>query len=65
MAQAFLNTTYGARATMEEIILNLKVKGEEKRKRTLLASFRKRADILYHPNLKPIVLDFILCIVYI
>ena len=32
---------------MEEIILNQNVWGEEERKKTVLASSKKRADILY------------------
>ena len=40
----------GAMTTIEEIILNLNVRGEDGRKRAVLASSRKRADILYHLN---------------
>ena len=42
----FGTSPYGARTTIEEIILNLNVWGEEERKRIVLASSRKRADIL-------------------
>ena len=48
----------GARATLEEIILDLNLWGEEERKRIVLASFRKRADILYPFKWKYIVLVF-------
>ena len=48
----------GARIINEEIILNLNMWGEEERKRTLLASSRKRADILYPLKWKSIVLVF-------
>ena len=47
-----------ARTTIEEIILNLNVWGEEERKRTALASSRKRAEILYPLKWKFIVLVF-------
>ena len=47
---AFATSPCRARTTMKEIILNLKVGGEEERKRTVLASFRKRTDILFHFN---------------
>ena len=39
-------SSYGARTTIEEIILNLNVWGEEERKRIVLTSSRKRADLL-------------------
>ena len=46
----------GARNTIEEIILNLNVWGEEERKRMVLVSARKREDILYPLKWKYIVL---------
>jgi hypothetical protein len=45
--RVFAISPCGARTTVEEIILNLNVWGEEERKRIALASSRKRADILY------------------
>ena len=45
--RVFATSPCGARTTIEEIILNLNVWGEEDRKRTVMASSRKRADILY------------------
>ena len=41
-----------------EIILNLNIRGEEEIKRTVLASSRKRANILYHLNCKSFELVF-------
>ena len=49
--RVFSTSPCGARTTIEEIILNLNVWGEEERKR-ILASSRKRADILYPLKLK-------------
>ena len=46
----FATSPCRARTTLEEILLNLKVRGEEERKRTVLASLRKRTDILFHFN---------------
>ena len=56
--KAFATSPCGARTTIEEIILNLNVWGEEERKRTVLASSRKRADILYPLKRKTSVLGF-------
>ena len=56
--QVFATSPCGASTTIEKIILNLNVWGEEERKRTVLASFRKRADILYPLKWKYIVLVF-------
>ena len=47
-----------ARTTIEEIIINLNVLGEE-RKRTVLARSRKRAEILYPLKRKSIVFVFV------
>ena len=44
--------------TIEEIILNLNVRGEEERNRMVLVHSRMRADILYHFNWISIVLVF-------
>ena len=46
--RALSTSLCGARTTIEEIILYLNMRGEEERKRTVLASSRKRAHILYH-----------------
>jgi hypothetical protein len=43
----FDTSPYRARTKIEEIILNLNMWREEERKRIILASSRKRADILY------------------
>ena len=43
--KAFSASPCGARTSIEEIILNLNVWGEEERKWTVLASSRKRAEI--------------------
>ena len=56
--RVFATYPCGARITIEEIILNLNVWREEESKRTVLASSRKRADILYPPKWKSIVLFF-------
>ena len=56
--RVFATSPCGARTTIEDIILNLNVWGEEERKRTVLASFKKRADILYSLKWKYIVLVF-------
>jgi hypothetical protein len=56
--RVFATSPCGARATIEEIILNLKVWGKEEKKRNILASSRKRADILYPLKSKYIVLVF-------
>ena len=48
--RAFATSLCEDRITIEEIILNMKGRGEEARKRMVLASFRKREDILYHLN---------------
>ena len=44
---SFSTSPCGERTNIEEIILNLNMCGKEERKRTILASFRKRAEILY------------------
>ena len=44
--RVYATSPCGARTTIEEIILNLNVLREEERTRTVLASFRKRADLL-------------------
>ena len=54
--RVFATSPCGARTNIEEIILKLNVLGEEERKRTVLASSRKRADILYPLKWKYIVL---------
>ena len=56
--KVFATSPCGARTTIEEIILNLSVWGEEERKRIILASSRERADILYPLKWKSIVLAF-------
>ena len=56
--KVFATSPCGARTTTEKIILNLNVWGEEKRKRTVLTSSRKRADFLYSPRWKSIMLFF-------
>ena len=56
--KSFCHFSMWARTTIEEIILNLNVRGEEERKRTVLASSRKRAGILYPLKWKYIVLVF-------
>ena len=43
----FATSLSGARTTIEKIILNLNVGGEEEKKRAAQASSRKTADILY------------------
>ena len=48
--RAFATSPCGARTTIKEIILNLNVMGEEGRKKMVLASSRKREDILYTPH---------------
>ena len=53
--RAFETFPCGERKTFGEIILNLNVSGEEEGKRTIMASSRKRADILDHLNWKSIV----------
>ena len=45
--KSFCHISIWARTNIEEIILNLNVWGEKERKRTVLASSRKKADILY------------------
>ena len=54
--RALVTAPCGARTTIDEIILNLNMRGEEERKGTVLARSTKRADILYHLNLKSVVL---------
>ena len=54
--RVFATSQCGARTTIEEIILNLDVWGEEERKRIVLASSRKRADILFPLKCKYTVL---------
>ena len=56
--RVFATSQCGARTTIEEIILNLNVWGEEERKRTVLARSRKRADILPPFKWKSVVLVF-------
>ena len=56
--RVFATSPCGARTTIEEIILNLNVFGEKERKRKVLASSRKRADILYPLKWKSFVLVF-------
>ena len=56
--RVFATSQCGARTTIDEIILNLKVWGDEERKRMVLATSRKRADILYTLKWKYIVLVF-------
>ena len=56
--RVFGTSPCGARTTIEEIILNLNVCGEEERKRTVLASSRKRANILYTLKWKSFVFVF-------
>ena len=51
------------RTTIDQIIPNLNVRGEEERKRAILASYRVMADILYHLNWKPILLVLIFVVV--
>ena len=50
--RAFETSPCGARTTIKEIVLNLNLMGKEEGKRTVLASSRKRAEILYHLNWK-------------
>ena len=45
--RAFATSPCRARTTIEEIILNLNMRREEEKKRTVLASSRKRVDIIY------------------
>ena len=54
--KSFATSLRGARTTIEEIILNLNMRGEEEKKRTVLPISRKRADILYTFKWKSIVL---------
>ena len=56
----------GPWTTIEEIILKLNVWGEEERERTVLASSKKRADILYPLKRKYIVLfsNKLVCFVF-
>ena len=56
--RVFATSQCGARTTIEEIILYLNMWGEEERKRFILASSRKKADILYPLKWKSIVLVF-------
>ena len=56
--RVFATSLCGARTSIEEIILKLNVWGEEQRKRTVLASSRKRAYVLYPVKWKYIVLFF-------
>ena len=55
-----------ARITIEEVILNLNMWGEEERKRTILASSKKRADIIYPLKWKYIVLvlNKLVCVMF-
>ena len=55
----FASLWCGTWITIEKIILNMNVRGEEERKRTDLASSRKRADIFYHLIWKSSVFVFI------
>ena len=50
--RAFATYPCGVRTTIDEIILNLNVRGEEERKRMVLASSMKRADTLHHHEQK-------------
>ena len=65
--RVFATSVCGARTTNEEIILNLSMLGEEERKRIVLASSRKRADIIYPFKWKSIVLVFnkLVCMIYV
>ena len=64
--KSFCTSPCGARTTIEDIILNLKVWGEEERKRAVMASSRKRADILYPLKWKYIVSVFnkFVCLIF-
>ena len=65
--RVFATSPCGARTTIDEINLNLNVRADKERKRTALASSRKRADILYPLKWKSIVLDFnkLVCVMFI
>ena len=65
--RVFATSQCEARNTIEEIILNLDVWGEEEKKKTVLVSSRKRAKILYRLKWKSIVLVFnrFVCIISI
>ena len=56
--KVFATSPCMARTTIEKIIPYLNVWGEEERKRTVLASSRKRADILYSLKWKYVMLVF-------
>ena len=43
--RAFATSPYRVRTNIDDIILNLNLREEEERKRTVLTSYRKRADI--------------------
>ena len=61
----FSTSPSGARTTIQKIILNLNVLGEEENKREALASSRKRADIIYPLKWKYIVVvPYIFCVIF-
>ena len=61
--RAFATSSFGAMTTIKEIILNLNVRGVEERKRTVLASSRKMADIFYHPDF--VAIQTFVCVISI